>query len=164
MFTNNGNRSFTPDAKTQYPADRFLLADDFNGDNAADLILSDNPEAIHVRLNDGTGSFGDAVIHNTGAWVPREAVVFDANADGKKDVAIINADIFSYANQSNNITIITGNADDSFQAPYVMPGERHNWQIAVAIYLIGKVNSGNAETPNSAQRRCHLHPLLHVNY
>lgn len=48
VFTNNGNRSFTPDSNTQYPADRFLLAEDFNGDNAADLILSDNAEAIRV--------------------------------------------------------------------------------------------------------------------
>lgn len=130
VFTNNGNRSFTPSATTLYDTDRFLLAEDFNGDNAADLIISDNAEAIHVRLNDGAGNFGDPVIHTTGARTAREAVIFDVNADGKKDVAIINADIGGYAPQSNNITIMTGNDDGTFQTPYVIPGERHNWQIA----------------------------------
>lgn len=130
VFTNNGNRSFTPAPDTLYPADRFLLAEDFNGDNAADLIISDNAEAIHVRLNDGTGNFGEPVIYTTGARTTREAIIFDVNSDGKKDLAIINADIGTYAPQSNNITIMTGNADGTFQTPYIIPGERHNWQIA----------------------------------
>ncbi|OED43943.1 hypothetical protein AB833_02655 [Chromatiales bacterium (ex Bugula neritina AB1)] len=130
VFDNNGGRNFTeglviPIDSSAGGAMYILVAEDLNEDGAPDLVsaTANNPSIIEVRLNDGSGGFGSATTY-TGSTGARHGVVFDINADGKKDVAIANI-----GTAADSITIMQGNGDGTFQTPYSLPGSNHTLSI-----------------------------------
>jgi hypothetical protein len=91
---------------------RFIIAEDFNGDNYPDLAVANfgtNPGSVSILLNDQTGLFQDArnISLGTGAAQPISMVAGDFDADGKLDLAITNA-------ASNNISILLGDGQGGF--------------------------------------------------
>ncbi len=130
VFVNNGSRTFTPAASIGNVFGLLMLAEDLNGDGAADIITNPggNSDTLEVRLNDGAGGFNTPTPYQ-GAPGPRHAVLTDVNADGKADVALVNALVFGPVALSNNVTIMLGNGDGTFATPYNIPGYRNNMTI-----------------------------------
>ena len=100
---------------TANPGDVFL--EDVNGDGKPDMVISNSDGTISILLNKGKGVFGTAnVISSVAALSPHlSSLAFaDFNGDGKLDIAAASYYPGSY---SNNVYVLLGNGDGTFQAP-----------------------------------------------
>ena len=88
-----------------------LAVGDFNGDGTPDLAVADfSSNNVSVLLGNGDGSFQAAQDFGAAGSSPRSMVaVGDFNGDGKPDLAVVNG-------SSNNVSVLLGNGDGSFQA------------------------------------------------
>ena len=93
-----------------------IAVDDFNGDGVQDLAVAnagtdpDYTGSVSVFLGNGDGSFQQArnfQTDNLSVYV----AVGDFNGDGAKDLAVVNG----YFAGSNNVSVLLGNGDGSFQ-------------------------------------------------
>lgn len=85
---------------------------DFNGDNIADIVTA-NTTSNNISLfkGNGDGTFQTASNVSTGSTTnPVWVTVGDFNIDGKMDIATANQG-------ANNIAILLGNGDGTFQSP-----------------------------------------------
>ncbi|OUJ73539.1 FG-GAP-like repeat-containing protein [Hymenobacter crusticola] len=84
---NDGNGKFSGNQEIISGSVNALSLSDMDGDGDLDLVTADyRPEAISVRLNDGTGTFGSSrSVPISGA--PFNLALGDVNGDGSLDVA-----------------------------------------------------------------------------
>src|SRR6266702_1990032 len=94
-----------------------IVVGDFNGDGKPDLAVANFGDwNVYVLLGNGDGTFQVArsVYFNGGGarfWYIAEG---DFNGDGKLDLAVTD-----YSN--NNVSVLLGNGDGTFQAPQSLP-------------------------------------------
>jgi hypothetical protein len=91
---------------------------DLNGDGALDLAIANYPDSTTgVLLGNGDGTFGSAVLYDSGsrfAWVN---TIADVNGDSKLDVIVANA--------AGAVGVLLGKGDGTLQPPetYAIPGD-----------------------------------------
>ncbi|MCA9049036.1 MAG: VCBS repeat-containing protein [Planctomycetaceae bacterium] len=103
-----------------------LYAGDLNNDGRADLVTADSgANTIQVFQASENGGFHDPVRYVVGSTpVSRPAAIAaeDLNADGSPDLVVANADsmrdVFPSDEADNNLAILTGNGDGTFQEPF----------------------------------------------
>jgi len=112
-----------------------VLTADLNGDGRPDLIttnLSSNNVSVllgqpaasnpQTGMADEAGLFKEHVMYDVGVR-PRTAALGDFNRDGKLDLAVAN-------NQSDDLSILLGNGDGTFQNATTLPAGRSPLAIA----------------------------------
>lgn len=122
VLRNRGDGSF--DSAERFPAipGTSLAAADLNGDGAPDLALvgarhgGENGREAAVLLNDGTGRFASPTIVTVGER-PEDLVAGDLDGDGVADIAAV-----CYA--SEDVWILRGRGDGTFEEPVVLPAVR----------------------------------------
>jgi hypothetical protein len=101
-----------------------VTVEDFNHDGAADLVVSNRGKptaptnsSLSVLLGNGDNTFQAAVDYDAGIF-PARVAVGDFNGDGNPDLAVGN---ISGRVSSDNVGILLGNADGTFQAVVQYP-------------------------------------------
>lgn len=111
VLINNGDGTFA--SAVTFAAGKkpgVLRAADIDGDGNTDLVTITGNKNLSVLPGDGTGGFGEATTIATGGKKPVDFLFEDFNNDGRLDIAVANSG-------SNNVTILTANADLTFGAP-----------------------------------------------
>jgi FG-GAP-like repeat/Abnormal spindle-like microcephaly-assoc'd, ASPM-SPD-2-Hydin len=87
---------------------------DVNADGKLDIVTSNIDGTMSVLLNKGAGTYGTATVFpsSTGAYVSG-FVVGDFNRDGKADIVV--ADF-----QTNDLALLLGNGNGTFQSPVIL--------------------------------------------
>ena len=102
-------------ARTDYPFIGQQVVGDFNGDGRPDLAgQAYLVQAVTVRLNNGNGTFGAVVNYPLPAW-PQDVAVGDFNGDFRLDLVV------TYNDPQISVSLLTGNADGTFNAPVTFP-------------------------------------------
>jgi len=102
------------------PEPSSIAVGDFNGDGELDLAVADQncpngitcgPGSVSILLGKGDGTFEPSVDYSTGSTGSGtySVAVGDFNRDGKLDLVVANQ-------ASNNISVLLGNGDGTFQA------------------------------------------------
>jgi len=116
VLLGSGNGTFQ--AAISYPASPginpySITVGDFNGDGKPDVATANaGSNDVSLLLGNGNGTFQAAVTYATGDGVtagitPLSIISIDLNGDGKLDLAT--------ANNSNDISVLRGNGDGTFQ-------------------------------------------------
>lgn len=106
VFLGNGDGTFAPHesiATTRLPAG--IVAGDFNGDGRADVIVTGRVESSALLLGNGDGTFQAARTLAGGGLAP---IVQDINADGKRDVVLVDF-------IEGGVSALLGNGDGTFR-------------------------------------------------
>jgi hypothetical protein len=112
VLLNNGNGTFQPavnyEASWRNSMCSSIFAADFNGDNYQDLVVGHAIiDKISIFLNNGDGSFQDAIDYESGYGVS-SVFAADLDGDGDSDVAATNI-------EPSNVTVFSNNGDGSFE-------------------------------------------------
>jgi hypothetical protein len=121
VLLGNGDGTFQP--AVAYPAGNVVtisvVAADFNGDGKLDLAVANistgnvGPGSVSVLLGNGDGTFQPAVAYSVGSNTDSATIAAgDFNGDGKLDLVVATAG----TDLSNNINLLLGNGDGTFQA------------------------------------------------
>ena len=79
-----------------------------NDDGADDIMMTnDTTLGLFIRLNDGTGNFGDATLIGDLPGVVTRGVPLDFNVDGNMDIAVV-------SHVGTDVTVVYGNGDGTF--------------------------------------------------
>jgi len=100
---------------------------DFNGDGKLDLVVANYAGSVSILLGNGDGTFQAAVNYSTGSFgtYSTSVAVGDFNGDGKLDLAVANSG-------SNNVSILLGKGDGTFQAAVNYATGTEPFSVAVA--------------------------------
>ena len=111
-----GNGDGTFQTEVSYPVGKspFSVAvADFNGDGKPDLAVANNGDGTtSVLVGNGDGTFQTAVNYTVGAS-PISVAAGDFNGDGKLDLVV--ADYGVAGDTTDNISVLLGNGDGTFQ-------------------------------------------------
>src|SRR5262249_8070547 len=101
---------------------------DFNGDGIKDLAVANfYSNNVSVLLGNGDGSFQTATNFGLGLGLnPSSLAVADFNGDGNADLVVANAG-------SNNLSLLLGNGDGTFQPAVNFGGTQINNPAAIAV-------------------------------
>jgi hypothetical protein len=119
VMAGNGNGTFQPPVNYKtVPQTSGVASGDFNGDGNLDLAVSglrtqtlSSSWAVSILLGNGDGTFQPAVNYAASFRNSSKVIVADFNADGKLDVAAIDAD------NTSVIAVLLGNGNGTFQPP-----------------------------------------------
>jgi dienelactone hydrolase len=116
VLLGNGDGTFQPAVNYGAGSNPYSVAvGDFNRDGKLDLAVADSAinggtSGVSVLLGNGDGTFQAAQTYDTGTGSFAVSVaVGDFNDDGKLDLAVAN-------NGMNNVSVLLGNGDGTFQA------------------------------------------------
>jgi hypothetical protein len=103
-----------------------VLTKDLRGNGHLDLIDTNRTSnEISVLLGDGRGGFAPPVSYSTGPGsAPEGFVIGDVNGDGIPDIVTANAG-------TNNISVLLGNGDGTFQPPVQYSTGGHTDSVAI---------------------------------
>jgi hypothetical protein len=134
----------TYDTGMFYPG--FMVTADFNGDQEADVVLTQNAggggEAA-VLLNSGDGTFPTATVYETGGLYATPLAVGDVNDDGTPDLVTSHSQFCTDRDPGVScIGVLLGVGDGSFQpAVTYLTGSTGAWSLAEADFnLDGKLD------------------------
>ena len=103
-----------------------LATADLTGDGNLDIVATNDGSPtglIGVWLGNGNGTFKTLKFHTYAAGaVPYHIEIADMNGDGKPDVIVASG---SASAATNAVSVLLGNGDGTFAAPYQSPPERH---------------------------------------
>jgi hypothetical protein len=97
------------------PEIRSLDVGDFNKDGKLDIAVVVPNTSVLVLLGNGDGTFQSPATYSTAVF-DRSVAVADVNNDGKLDL-VVRFDAFMSGPQTNNVGILLGNGDGTFQSP-----------------------------------------------
>jgi hypothetical protein len=104
----------------------FTAAGDFNQDGIPDLVVvNSSSNNVSVLLGKGDGTFQPQVLYAVGA-APAAGAVGDFNGDGFLDLAVVNS-----STNSNNVSVLLGKGDGTFQSQVVYQLGNTPWAVAV---------------------------------
>jgi hypothetical protein len=113
ILLGNGNGKFQPGVNYSVDSNPYSVAvGDVNGDGNLDLAVANSgSNNVSVLLGKGDGSFEAALNYGTGSGsTPLSAAFGDFNRDGKLDLVVANFG-------TNNVSVLLGNGDGTFQTP-----------------------------------------------
>ncbi len=114
LLIGKGDGTFKPPVTisvgNNYP--QLLVAGDVNGDGKLDLVVIDGlePGYVGTLLGNGDGTFQPVIVGPLAGPYPTIPVLADLNGDGKLDLVVTN-----YLQPTNNVNVILGNGDGTFQ-------------------------------------------------
>jgi hypothetical protein len=118
------------------PAPNSVAAGDFNGDGNIDLaVVNPNENSFSILLGQGDGSFQPQTTYSLAQagtpLSPYSIATYDFNGDGRLDLAITNY-------FGNNVSVLLGNGDGTFQAAM-------NYGVGMTPYsvAVGDINGDN---------------------
>jgi len=112
ILTGLGESNFlNTDSELAESAPKGIASGDFDGDGDADLAVTlSGPDRVATYLGNGDGSFDSAIDRGLGSNDgPVSVAVGEFNADGCLDLSVANS-------ESDNVSILLGNGDGTFQA------------------------------------------------
>ncbi|WP_242268897.1 VCBS repeat-containing protein [Bacillus cereus group sp. BfR-BA-01352] len=93
-----------------------FVAADFNGDGILDLaVTNDISGNVSIFLGNGDGTFQPSTFYPAGD-APIAITTGDFNGDGKLDLAVTDVAV-----GANNVSVLLGNGDGTFQSPSSLP-------------------------------------------
>ena len=105
-----------------------VVVGDFNGDGKQDLAVlsASGTGSVNIYLGNGNGTFQAAKNYPVAATTSasRLLAIGDFNQDGIQDLVATNSVL-------NNVAVILGNGDGSFQAPSYYPVGNQPWNVVV---------------------------------
>jgi Metallo-peptidase family M12/FG-GAP-like repeat/FG-GAP repeat len=105
-----------------------IAVGDFNGDGKQDLFTANTDGDVTVLLGKGSGLFKAARLISFSPGAPLAVAVGDFNGDGKPDLAVANNLVFLV---SNDVSVLLGNGDGSFQPAVNYPVGSGAYSVAV---------------------------------
>ncbi len=115
VFSGNRDGTFRPPTKAFGGQASSVAVGDFNSDGKPDLALVNgvlaNGSGVSVLLGNGDGTFNTPIGNYDAGNLPYALAVGDFNRDGQLDLAVAN-----YGGSNNNVTVILGNGDGTFQS------------------------------------------------
>jgi hypothetical protein len=126
-----------------------IVVGDFDKDGNIDLVTANkSSQGVSVLLGKGDNTFKPASTFSTVGFnglSPSSVAVADFNKDGKLDLVTAN-------NLSNNISLLLGKGDGSFQAAVNFPLESASAPISIAVGDFNKDGKSDIVTVNNASQ------------
>jgi hypothetical protein len=120
ILINNGDGTFKSPVNYSVSGNvQALAAGDLNGDGKLDLVVSSGGTSatISLLLGNGDGTFDSPIVYTSNllSIFTASVAVADFNGDGKLDLALTDTE-----GSSNDVAIVLGNGDGTFQNPPVL--------------------------------------------
>jgi hypothetical protein len=140
VLLGNGDGTFRASVTyaTGLRAANALIVGDLNGDGWPDVVVANNDGycltgCLSVLLNNGDGTFQNAVIYSSGGFDIYSLAIADVDGDGKADLVVANECGPSLC-QSSYIGVLLGNGDGTFRSvtTYTLTGSLYALSVAVA--------------------------------
>jgi hypothetical protein len=120
VLLGNGDGTFQAPVFVQTPAGITSVAiADLTGNGKQDIIVTDS-DGVSILLGNGDGTFQPPTNVSTGGLVASDVAVGDFTGSGKLDLAVANFLNSPNGTASNQVSILLGNGDGTFQPPVMV--------------------------------------------